>query len=663
MNSFAGLPVTLNDLADPVASFLLNAAWQTAAVAAVAALAARLLARAPARHRQLLWVAALAACVALPLSSLFPRADAVTRPSINVMADAPLTMATNQGTGTIVTVTTGGDGPAVERLIRRRSQTVPGAATLTRALAAAYALLVLCRLAWLVRAWRRAARLRRAARARELTAPMRSAVERCRAAMGLSRPFAIVCSPLLDAPVTIGARRPLVILPESFYEGRSEETLASVLGHELAHVARRDYALNLACELLLLPVCFHPLAHLVKRRIERARELACDELVAGRVLPADAYARALVRVARSLVPRTGNAVALGVFDADILEERIMRLTRHTPRATARAARLLAASAAALLCLSCLTLSTFSFELRASDQTTAARVNAGAPGGAANGPRVGVAAQQVDAAARKKEEAARAESDRHETPRGDLAQALTDAEAQTRAQAACDAGRARSLELIPALASMLGDDAPVRPVSCWTSGDWSPALNTFKGPTPGEQAAIALASMGAPSLKQLAVALGHSDASVRRNAAWAVGELTNMRPGSRESAVPQLVALLGDGDEWVRMAAARALGELRDARAAAPLASALSDADGRVRELAAWSLGEMKDAGAVEKLCAVLASDARTEVRATAAWALGEIQDARAAAPLRQALKDQEPRVREKARRALSEIEGDEDDAP
>jgi vesicle coat complex subunit len=51
--------------------------------------------------------------------------------------------------------------------------------------------------------------------------------------------------------------------------------------------------------------------------------------------------------------------------------------------------------------------------------------------------------------------------------------------------------------------------------------------------------------------------------VRRNAAWAIGELTNMLPGERAGAVPQLITLLADSDEWVRMAAARALGELRD----------------------------------------------------------------------------------------------------
>ncbi|HLL74600.1 MAG TPA: M56 family metallopeptidase [Pyrinomonadaceae bacterium] len=640
----------MSSLADSAAGFLLNAAWQTAAVAIAAALASRLLARAPARQRQLLWVAALAACVALPFSSLFARVDAAARPTISATADAPWAQMNPGGTPAATVSTDDDRGPAVERLIRRRSQPVSGALTVSRSLAAAFALLVLCRLAWLVRAWCCATRLRRTARARELTAPMRSALERCRAALGLRRPVEIVCSPLITAPVTLGARRPVIILPDSFYEGRSEETLASVIGHELAHVARRDYALNLACELLLLPVCFHPLAHVIKRRIERARELACDEMVAGRVLPADAYARALVLVAGSLAPRAGSPAALGVFDADILEERIMRLTRKTPRATARGARLLAASAGVLLCLSCLALSTFSFELRASDMNTTTRASADAPAEAAVGPRVHDTSRQEDARA----------PERNEIPRADLARALASTDAQTRAQAACDAGRARMLELIPALVSLLGDDAPVRPVSCWASGDWSPALAAFKGPTPGEQAAIALASMGAPAFKQLAVALDDSSATVRRNAAWAVGELTNMRPGSRESAVPRLVTLLGDGDGWVRMAAARALGELRDERASAPLSAALSDGDWRVRELAAWSLGEMKDEGAVERLCAALSSDARAEVRATAAWALGEIQDGRAAAQLRLALNDAEPRVREKARRALSEIEGDDE---
>jgi len=222
--------------------------------------------------------------------------------------------------------------------------------------------------------------------------------------------------------------------------------------------------------------------------------------------------------------------------------------------------------------------------------------------------------------------------------------------------ACNAGRRGDVGAIPSLIAMLGDDSKTQLIRCWDTGRWSPALQTFKQPSPGEQAALALASFGRPAFAPLSNQLDSSNATVRRNAAWAIGELTNMVPGERATAVPQLITLLGDSDEWVRMAAARALGELRDERALTKLVATLSDDDWRVRELVVWALSEMKDARAVTALCNVLLADNRVEVRRGAAEALGEIRSAAALPSLRQALNDREPGVNAKVAWAISEIE-------
>ncbi|HVG28908.1 MAG TPA: M56 family metallopeptidase [Pyrinomonadaceae bacterium] len=651
----------MNRIAEMLPTFLLNAAWQVAAVALVATACARLLRDAPARLRHGLWVAALLISVALPLLSVY---DTSTTPSTPEAAPAirveraPETRAAaastppavNTGVPT-VTVSAGDDANSfpLARSLRRRRQTLTGAPALPLALAACYLLFLLFRVAALWRAWRRTQGLRRSARALEISSRLGAVAESCRAAFGLRR-IEIRCSSEASAPAALGARAPLIILPASLFDGATTETLASVVGHEAAHVARRDFALNLAYEFILLPISFHPLARLIKRQIDRTRELACDEMVAERVVAPDTYARSLVRVAGALVSHADRAFTLGVFDADILEERIMRLTRNTRRTDARAARLLALAALSTLCLSCLAISTFSFELRA-------RVS---PGGDA--PR----AHARDAASeraprdvpqgRRDEPPAREERGSAVARRGEIAQMLASDSPERRAQGACAAGHERAVDLIPALASMLGDDAAVQLSRCWEDGNWSPALDSFKQPSPGEQAAIALASMGKPALARLTVALDEGNASERRNAAWAIGELTNMRGGERAEAVPRLVSLLADSDEWVRMAAARALGEIRDERALDKLIATLGDGEWRVRQLTAWALSELKDERAVDALCRVLAADAQADVRQTAAMALGEIQNRRALAPLKEALNDPEPRVRAKAQWAISEIE-------
>src|SRR5215467_4097769 len=82
---------------------------------------------------------------------------------------------------------------------------------------------------------------------------------------------------------------------------------------------------------LSLPLACHPAIMFIKRRIKETRELACDELVTERLLLASDYARSLLRLAESAMVLHRSAYTLGAFDADILEERIMKLVVRTPR--------------------------------------------------------------------------------------------------------------------------------------------------------------------------------------------------------------------------------------------------------------------------------------------------------------------------------------------
>ena len=116
----------------------------------------------------------------------------------------------------------------------------------------------------------------------------------------------------------------------------------------MAHIRRRDFALNLAYELASIPISFHPAAALVKRRIARTRELACDELVTDRLIGRFEYASALVTVAGQVNSIGRHSYTLGVFDADNLEERVMTLTHRKSHASVRSASAILASVAIIL---------------------------------------------------------------------------------------------------------------------------------------------------------------------------------------------------------------------------------------------------------------------------------------------------------------------------
>ncbi|MEK6410071.1 MAG: M56 family metallopeptidase [Acidobacteriota bacterium] len=631
--------------------FLVNAAWQIAAVAIGASIGARLLRNTAARYRHALWTASLVLSLALPLWGLFDfQRNAPLhigeQPAGAVQARETLTSTPVRAPAPVVNGRAEASGIRLDDLLQTRRRSVVTSSTLALVLAIAYALFLLYRLIILWRAWLQAQSFRRSAHERELPALMASVAARCQEAVGLKR-VRLMFSAKATTPATLGAWKPVIILPASFYEETSEETLATMLGHEMVHIARWDFALNLVYEFLCLPISFHPLAYFVKRHMDRTRELACDDIVTERLLEPEAYARSLVRVASALVLPAGRALTLGVFDADILEERIMKLTRNTRRLGARAARLLALCAFSLLCLTCIAISTFSFDLRtdgASEHATVVAIDQS------------VNEARADGQSRNQSDAPAQDPNRTTMTRAEIAQRLNSVNAQVRAEAACSAGKSHAVEAIPMLVAMLGDDTPIsQPLRCWEEGQWTPALESFKQPSPGEQAAIALASMGTAALEPLTNALNDSNSSVRRNAAWAIGELTNMREGGRANAVPPLVVLLYDSDEWVRMAAARSLGEIRDERATDGLIAQLSDRQWQVRKLAAWALGEMKEKRAVEPLCNLLQSDAEIEVRTTTAWALGEMQDKRAVETLCNVLQsDPQVEVRATSAWALGE---------
>src|SRR5215212_1396346 len=603
-----------------ILNFVLNSLWQSVVIFAVAAIASRFLKNGPARYRHTLWVAALGACLAVPLlpttrwvSRLQAIAPQVPLPVIVELKNASPVMSQDEN-----------EDVTVDHLGPRRSQPINTSTRTALFLTLAYALFIFGRAVRLARFWRRKNRLRRSATGAGLPAEVEVAAKRCRTLLGAGI-VQVTLSNEARVPYTLGPRCPVIVLPQAFCTDADEARLLTVIGHEVAHVARKDFLSNLVCELVALPISFHPLTFLIKRQIERARELACDELVTKHILAPRVYARSLLCAADVMSQPMSQAFMLSIFDGRILEERIMRLTRNKSTIAPRIARVITFAALLVLVVSAMSLSMFSLEL----QTQARAIES---------------IQLLNIPALQ-----------HPVPPGETQVNATASDDS--ALAACQAGRRGDVQAIPTLIAQLGDDSKTQFVKCYATGRWSPALEIFKHPSPGEQAALALASFGRSAFPPLANQLDSGNATVRRNAAWAIGELTNMLPGERAGAVPQLISLLGDPDEWVRMAAARALGELRDERALPPLIATLVDDNWRVRELVVWALSEMKNKRAVTALCNVLLSDVRVEVRRGAAEALGEIRSAEALPYLKQALNDAETRVSIKAAWAIQEIEG------
>jgi len=95
--------------------------------------------------------------------------------------------------------------------------------------------------------------------------------------MGIRRPVRILESRLVDVPATVGWLRPLVLLPAAAITGLPPEYLRAVVVHELSHIRRHDYFVNIIQSFAETLLFFHPAVWWVSSQIRKERENCCDD--------------------------------------------------------------------------------------------------------------------------------------------------------------------------------------------------------------------------------------------------------------------------------------------------------------------------------------------------------------------------------------------------
>ena len=106
---------------------------------------------------------------------------------------------------------------------------------------------------------------------------------------------ALLESTAIDDPVTVGVFHPAILLPSKVLPDLDEQDLSAILAHEYGHIRRRDFLVHFLCELISLPVAWHPGIRYLMSKISQTRELACDDYAAVRLgkrscMPARSYA-------------------------------------------------------------------------------------------------------------------------------------------------------------------------------------------------------------------------------------------------------------------------------------------------------------------------------------------------------------------------------------
>lgn len=205
-------------------------------------------------------------------------------------------------------------------------QTPAWSQQLMRVLLVVVASAIVIRCISFIRAWVETTRLKR--KATPICPELLPGLMAFRDSDARSSNFTIVALPPDAArlgPLTVGILHPTILLPEWLLSSADQKTLQSAVAHETAHVYRRDMWWWMAAEVLLIPLTFHPVGTMFRRRIVETREVACDELVVEKALPSLDYAGALLEVARVVSRPIIPLHALGASDSVLLELRIRAL--------------------------------------------------------------------------------------------------------------------------------------------------------------------------------------------------------------------------------------------------------------------------------------------------------------------------------------------------
>lgn len=145
----------------------------------------------------------------------------------------------------------------------------------------------------------------------------------------VSRPVRLCESALVEVPTVIGWLRPLILLPASALTGLSAVQLEALLAHELAHIRRYDYLVNLFQTSIETLFFYHPAVWWVSAQVRQEREHCCDDLAVAACGDVLIYARALTALEelRCAPPQLAVAASGGS-----LIVRIQRLLRGRPPA-------------------------------------------------------------------------------------------------------------------------------------------------------------------------------------------------------------------------------------------------------------------------------------------------------------------------------------------
>ena len=139
-------------------------------------------------------------------------------------------------------------------------------------------------------------------------------------------------SKMVDVPCMVGYLKPVILLPFTATNYLSAEEIEAILLHELAHIKRNDYLVNMIQQIISILLFFNPCTLLINRIINEERENCCDDLVVKATADPIIYAKALLKLEQNRQNDWKLALAAIGKKYHLLNriERIMKTKKQVP---------------------------------------------------------------------------------------------------------------------------------------------------------------------------------------------------------------------------------------------------------------------------------------------------------------------------------------------
>jgi bla regulator protein blaR1 len=112
--------------------------------------------------------------------------------------------------------------------------------------------------------------------------------------MGIPRVVTLLESAIVKLPLTVGYLKPVILIPAGLLTGLGQQEVEMILLHELSHILRKDYLINILQRLVETLFFFNPAVLWLSARIREERENCVDDLVINRTKNKTGYIRSLL---------------------------------------------------------------------------------------------------------------------------------------------------------------------------------------------------------------------------------------------------------------------------------------------------------------------------------------------------------------------------------